>query len=460
MMATATEAAHPPQTDLNRVSAYTLLAILIIDQHSAIQTSTAQGLKTYLLSSGIMECRILSLEQASSLVNKDDTFCISLIEMERPILSLLDEVSFAALRHILTRASKMLWVTKGGGKLHGKPEFHLIDGLARVTRGEFHKLMFTTLALENCDLKTGPSLIDRITQVIQQMLRQTLDDYEAEYIESNEALDIGRVVEACGLNDHIFNKSKTYHHNMQGFGAGPPLALYVNSPGSLDSLRFLEATSGSELETGEVEIKIESTGVNFLDCLTALGQIDRKIIGGECAGIVSRVGPECPFHPGDRVVSLALGTYQTVTRAPSQCVATLPEGLSSSEASALPIIFCTAWIALCETARLQKGESILIHAGAGGTGQAAVQVAKYLGAEVYVTVGSDQKKDLLKTLYNIPDDRIFYSRDTTFAQGVMRTTGGRGVDVVLNSLSGEGLRASWECLAPVRSPCSQPSELC
>lgn len=460
MTATAIETPHPPQTELTRRSAYNPLAIVIIDQLSAIQTSVAQGLKTYLLSTGITECQILSLEQASSLFNIDDTFCISLIEMERPRLSHLDEVSFAALRHILTKISKILWVADGGGKLHGKPESHLIDGLARVTREEFHKLMFTTLALEDCDIKKGPLLIDRISQVVQQMLRQTLEDYEAEYIESNKTLEIGRVVEACGLNDHVFNKSKAYHHEMQGFGAGPPLALYVSSPGSLDSLRFLEATSSSELETGEVEIKIEATGVNFLDCLTALGQIDRKVLGGECAGIVSRVGPECSFHPGDRVVSLASGTYQTFTRAPSQCVAMLPEGLPFSEASALPIIFCTVWIALCETARLRKGESILIHAGAGGTGQAAVQVAKYLGAEVYVTVGSDQKKDLVKDLYDIPNDRIFYSRDTTFAQGVMRTTGGRGIDVVLNSLSGEGLRASWECLAPVRSLCSQPWKLC
>ena len=118
------------------------------------------------------------------------------------------------------------------------------------------------------------------------------------------------------------------------------------------------------------------------------------------------------------------------------------QGLSDSEASALLITFYTAWIALRDTACLQKGESILIHAGAGGTGQAAVPVAKYLRAEGFVTVGSNQKKDLGKVFYSLPDDRIFYSRDTTFAQGVMGTTGGRGIDVCLVSLSGEGLHAS------------------
>lgn len=88
--------------------------------------------------------------------------------------------------------------------------------------------------------------------------------------------------------------------------------------------------------------------------------------------------------------------------------------------------------------------------GAGGTGQASIQVAQYLGADVYTTVGSDDKKQLLMKLYGIPEDHIFYSRNTSFSQGVMRMTNGRGVDVVLNSLSGESLLASWDCVAPVR----------
>ena len=85
----------------------------------------------------------------------------------------------------------------------------------------------------------------------------------------------------------------------------------------------------------------------------------------------------------------------------------------------------------------------------GGTGQAAIQVAKYVGAEVYVTVGSDDKRRLTMDTYDVSEDHIFYSRNTSFAEGIMRMTCNRGVDVVLNSLSGEALVASWECIAPV-----------
>jgi NAD(P)-dependent dehydrogenase (short-subunit alcohol dehydrogenase family)/acyl carrier protein len=99
---------------------------------------------------------------------------------------------------------------------------------------------------------------------------------------------------------------------------------------------------------------------------------------------------------------------------------------------------------------LQAGEKILVHAAAGSTGQMAVKIAKMLGAEVYVTVGSEEKRLLVTDLQGlgIPESHVFYSRDTSFAKGIMRATAGYGVDVVLNSLSGRGLRATFECMAP------------
>jgi NADPH:quinone reductase-like Zn-dependent oxidoreductase len=95
------------------------------------------------------------------------------------------------------------------------------------------------------------------------------------------------------------------------------------------------------------------------------------------------------------------------------------------------------------------GESVLIHAAAGGVGQAAIHIARHRNAEIYATVGSEEKKTLLINLYAIPEDHIFCSRHSSFAQGIKRMTKGRGVDVVLNSLSGELLKISVECIAPL-----------
>lgn len=452
MISTAIEPAQnlKTNTSLERLQ-FGNVAIIVDDKYS-LQQRVARGLKDYFLSRRTVDCHVLSLEQVSSSVNLEDIFCLFLVEMETPLLSHLDGPSLKALQLVLTKAPGVLWVTGGGG-CDNKPQLHLIDGLARVSRTEIDKLMFVTLALENPTLSGENQITNRVhqaSQVLEGMMSQSPRDFESEYVENAGNLEIGRLVEASRLNDEIFTKTRSYQHKMKEFGHGPRLILHIESPGALDSLQFIEAVPAQALAPNELEIRVESTGVNFLDCLTALGQIDSNIIGGECAGIVSRVGSGCDFAPGDRVVSLIRSTYQTYTRAPTRCVAKLPSNLSFVEASALPVIFCTVWIALCDTARLQPGESILIHAGAGGTGQAAIQVAQYLGAEIFVTVGSDKKKRLVMDLYSIPEDHIFYSRDTSFAQGIMRITKDRGIDVVLNSLSGEGLRASWECLACVR----------
>lgn len=108
----------------------------------------------------------------------------------------------------------------------------------------------------------------------------------------------------------------------------------------------------------------------------------------------------------------------------------------------------TAWHALHHIERVQPGETVLIHSGAGGTGQAAIQLAQHMGATIFTTVGMERKKGFLAKWYNIPENQIFSSRDTVFVKSIKRLTSGVGVDVVLSSLSGEGLTASWECIAP------------
>lgn len=125
----------------------------------------------------------------------------------------------------------------------------------------------------------------------------------------------------------------------------------------------------------------------------------------------------------------------------------VPSTMTHEEAVGVIIPFSTAWIGLVEKAKIQRGESILIHSGAGGVGQAAIQVCQHFGLEIFVSVGSIAKRDLLMRRYGIPQDHIFSSRDISFAQGILRMTGGRGVDVVLNSLAGELLRQSWHLVA-------------
>lgn len=186
-----------------------------------------------------------------------------------------------------------------------------------------------------------------------------------------------------------------------------------------------------------------------MDLLVALDRVDTKShMRSECAGIGTRSGGKAGFKVGNRVAMTNLATFKTLVRCPCQCAVLLPDDIPFSIAAAIPTTFTTAYNSFYGVARTRRGESVLIHSAAGGTGQSAVQTAQHIGAEIYAIVGSDEKKRLLMDSYKIPKHHIFYSRNTSFVQGVKRMTKGREIDVILNSLSGDGLVASWECVAP------------
>ncbi|KAL8853081.1 MAG: hypothetical protein Q9221_002112 [Calogaya cf. arnoldii] len=226
--------------------------------------------------------------------------------------------------------------------------------------------------------------------------------------------------------------------------------LTIGVVGLLDSLHFREeAQESGPLPDNEIEILTKAVGMNFRDVLVALGQLPSSRFGNECAGIVTRVGPSAKsrFNVGDRVVSARSATFRTRNRCVATVAKLIRDHMDFATAAAIPIAFCTAEYCLSHWAHLRTGESILIHSAAGGFGQAVVQLAKLRKAEIFITVGTDEKRSLMTELYGIPEDHIFSSRNLQFAKGVRRMTQNRGVDVVINSLAGEGLRNSWECTA-------------
>ena len=186
--------------------------------------------------------------------------------------------------------------------------------------------------------------------------------------------------------------------------------------------------------------------------MVVMGQIPDDLLGFEASGLVSRCGKNVShFQTGEKVCALGHGAHRTLFRTKAAFCKSIPDGMSFEDAATLPLVHCTAYHALINVAHVRKGQTILIHAAAGGVGQSAIQLAKYLGLEIFATVGSGDKKNLVQEAYKIELDHIFDSRDLSFAKGVMRMTEGKGVDCILNSLSGEALRQSWECIAPFGS---------
>ena len=228
------------------------------------------------------------------------------------------------------------------------------------------------------------------------------------------------------------------------------LRLQLAPQDGLDGLR-LQAVSNRSPGQGEVEIEIRASGLNFRDVMKALGIYPGLNdgtpfwLGDECAGVITACGEQVhDLHVGQEVMAAAPASFATSACTSASFVVSKPGGLSFAEAATIPIAFSTAFHALHNLGRLVKNERVLIHAAAGGVGLAAVQVAQLLGADIFATAGSDRKRAYLKSL---GIEHVMDSRSLSFADEIMSLTDGQGVDVVLNSLSGEAISKSLGVLA-------------
>ncbi|CAN8099843.1 unnamed protein product [Discula destructiva] len=236
-----------------------------------------------------------------------------------------------------------------------------------------------------------------------------------------------------------------------------PLKLQVAVPGLLSSLRFVDddANNGT-LKPWEIRVSSRAHGINFKDIFVALGQMKAGVtMVGELAGVVTAVGCDMQqrYKPGDRVMGFGSPSHFASDPVLSGHLAhAIPSNLTFAQAASIPVVYATAHHCLFAVARFRKGRTLLVTAASGGVGQAAIQLAQHAGAgknDIYAVVGSAAKRRLVVERYGIPETHILSSRSrgADLRDAVLRLTGGRGVDVVLNSLSGDMLTAGFECVA-------------
>ncbi|MFI2352725.1 type I polyketide synthase, partial [Streptomyces sp. NPDC019443] len=228
--------------------------------------------------------------------------------------------------------------------------------------------------------------------------------------------------------------------------AGNGWRLDITAKGTLDQLALVPIDQ-RPLEPGEVRIAVRAAGVNFRDVLNALGMYpgDAGAFGLEGAGVITEIGAGVHgLAPGDRVMGLFPQAFGPTAVADARTVVRMPEGWSFAQAASVPVVFLTAYYALVDLGGLRAGESVLVHAAAGGVGMAAVQLARHLGAEVFGTASPGKWGRLRGS--GLDEAHIASSRDLDFEGSFLGVTGGRGVDVVLDSLAGEFVDASLRLL--------------
>ena len=370
---------------------------------NSIQTATGGALPT-----------VVALEDTKDSGAYSGKICVFLGEVVQPILLNLDQFYLEAIKTMTNSCKGLIWVTVGGAVESENPDCSLSHGLLRALRNEFPVRRYISLDLE------GPLRSDfwslttaaTITRVVEAgFSRARLEDSSAadfEYAERNGVLLVPRLYKDEARNKMLALRStldwqepETVLNNEPFFQQGRPLRLEVGVPGLLDTLAFRDhdVDVDSPLAPHAVEIEPRAYGLNFRDVMVAMGQLRECVMGLECSGIITGVGTEARsqgFQIGDRVMALLLGPFASRARISWHGVVHMPQGMSFGEAASLPMVFSTAYVGLVETARFQKGQSVLIHAATGGVGQAAIMLAKHLGAaEIYATVSSQEKRDLI-----------------------------------------------------------------
>lgn len=396
------------------------------------------------------------LERFADIQHVSERVYILAMDMSGPFLSTIDEPQFYRLRDLMTNSKGFLWLSRGGLASSKNPLWAQTQGLLRTLRREDLHRRFVHLDFD--DGVNPSNVADEIHHILH-VLRSTFDyaipaerGIDWEHAVKDGMLHVPRIY-PDEKRDAICSVGAKTVLQQQRFTSPNTVLTWEVSRGALGKrpqFASKPVTTESAMSPGMVEISPEAFGLNCTDLLTAAGMTKQSGISGhEASGIVTRTGMDTTLHPGDRVCGLFQGHFSNKPQAKSTSVAKIPNGMSSEQAASIPYSYSTARIALQYMCRLQAGENILIHSASGDVGQAAVVLAQHVGANVFITCATEEKRQLMMATYGIPSAHVFSNADDSFAKEIMSATSGHGVDVVLNSLEGRLLQATWEIMAPI-----------
>jgi len=370
-------------------------------------------------------------------------------ELFMPVLKSVSNAQWDSLKYLVSQGCKILWLTQGSQMNVTTPDNALIHGMFRTIRQEDTSLRLMTLDVH---ASNDPATIQAVANVLEVLDGTPSKIFvDNEFVERNGIIFVNRIVP-----DKLVNQFK---EDESGGGAQPVIKSLRSVQGvanlraerlnSLDALHYTESPQMS-VENGRVEIEIIAAGLNPKDLAATQGIIpeNEHLLGMEGSGVVTRVGKNSgAYNVGDRVAMAIQPTFANRVQCPVQYIHQIPDWLSFEEAATIPMAYLTSMYCLFNVGNLQKGQSILIHSAAGGVGIASIYLAKHIGGEIYVTVGSDEERSFLKETFGLRDDQVFSSRTTEFAGKIKEITQGMGVDLIINSLPGELLDESWRICA-------------
>ncbi|KAI0016501.1 lovastatin nonaketide synthase [Xylariomycetidae sp. FL0641] len=415
---------------------------LVVDGSISVQVAEAAKLTGSIEEAGPFSCRTFTLSEIAQATLPEPTTVVFFVEMDAVFLGDLTDHKYDEVKSVLTRTKTSLWVTRASHR-DMEPQHHLARGLGRGLMSEESTRKFVTLTLE----APGKSLsggkgrnTGHILQVLEQVMKNTVENQETNYVVENGVLQTSRITEYAAMDTTVAQAVLPRRKVTCRIGAETHVGLRLPSPGHLDTLEWSEQIQESDepLAGDEVLVQARAYGLTHRDHLVASGQLNDLTLGLECAGIVRAAGSASGYRPGDRVCVLGPPGVQSVFRAHAGAVAAMPSHLGFAEAAALPVAVWMAYHTLHRIANLQPDETVL------------VLQASSCGSKVLATVSSPAKAAFLRDTLKIPGSSILYGMvdDHHLAGEALRKTNGHGVDVVVGPLEYRGHMALSTCLAP------------
>ncbi|KAH9876419.1 hypothetical protein J1614_003550 [Plenodomus biglobosus] len=385
-----------------------------------------------------------------------DAVCISFVELDEPLFAHPSPEELSLLQNITEVSAGLIWVTRGAASTRvERPELAVFQGLARTLRSEHESFSCITVDLDVENELLAKGVADLLSSVYNQRfgsgnVSQLAD---SEFVEQGGVLRIKRAIEDDKSNEFLLARTDpTALPPKMGIVVQENRAFKLRMPEARTEGSFIfedDASYSLPIPTDEVEIWLQAASLCSHDIQALNGEPPGGRFGQECAGIITKAGSQVTsLSIGDRVAVWSNETLATHIRISAAVVHKIPATMTFETAATLPLAYTTACYALRHVAHLDPSETILIHQAASSVSQAALHLATSIGSNIFVTVQSDEEKELVSKRYGLDTTHIFSSQDLKFIAQLRRATRGRGVDVVLNTLSDEALQASFSCVAP------------
>ena len=385
----------------------------------------------------------------------EEPYCIFIDSVRESVMQNMTRDKFRRLQDLILHNAGLLWITPEGAA----PDANMILGMLRTVRLESDPKTLTLFQ----EVPSTPAGARGILQVARRLRDPEVTRHQdQDLVWKDGSVHFPRMRQLRDVKEQFAVEQDIAFLKVQNlWGDQKPgqrqseraLEMTIDAAGSPDTLYFRRTDAGGDQALGddEVLVRVEAAGLSHRDLEVVLGAVPWAPPGYDGCGKVVRAGARVAHvREGDDVfflspASSALATYKQL---PSWQVARVPAAMGVADAATLPLAYSLAVLALVHTARARQGDTVLVLAAAGAVGQACVRLAQHLGATVYATAGTDAKRAFLRDSYGLPPGRVFSSRTPAFRDSILAATGGRGVDVIVNMLSGELLTETWQLAAP------------